>query len=162
MSSKRPRRGWSIHTKRTSRPTGRQKIFRAKADADAALARDRAWGRAEAVAIVPAILQPQLGPVHAGPTATSMARPRRRAVGDGVAADSGHEVVPLVEQRSGDLAAGVVGVGDEHHGGVEPPGHGSEESDQLVEQATSIAVGKHETFVDAARERDGEQLAEGP
>lgn len=58
----------------------------------------------------------------------------------------------LVEQAADDLAAGVIGIGDEQHRLRQLQGR--QEQQQFVEEGPAVAVGRHEPFVNPRREGD--------
>ena len=71
-------------------------------------------------------------------------------------------MVALGEKWKDDLAAGVVGVGDEEDRLLEQAGNGKEHLDELVEQAAPTSVRGDQPLVDPADERDAKHLSEQP
>ena len=76
--------------------------------------------------------EPHLRAIDAGAAAPSSPGWFRVHVGDCVHAGPGEKVVPLLQQRSDHLPAGVVRVGDEQNLPLAQPGHPEEEIDQPV------------------------------
>ena len=80
-------------------------------------------------------------------------------VGDGVGLHPRDQVIVLFEQAGDDLARGIVGVGDEVAGFCD--GDDAEQCEHLVEQGAAVAVGPHDSLVDAHGERHGEEAVGG-
>ena len=70
-----------------------------------------------------------------------------RQVGHRVALGPGYELMPVAEQLGDELAAGVVGIGQEQNLAIQNAGHGQQQDRQLIEQGSGIAVGENQPFV---------------
>ena len=68
-------------------------------------------------------------------------------------------MVVLREQAGDDLVRGVVGVGDEVEGLFD--GGDAEEYQHFVEQGAAVAIGPHQSLMDAHGERHGEAAGGG-
>ena len=99
------------------------------------------------------IAQPDFCAVAFRPAAPGAPRARRRGVGAGIFLEPGNEVAAPVEQSDDDLAAGVVGIGNQQHRFGEL--QGLEQEQEFVEERPTIAVGKHEAFVNARGQGNG-------
>ncbi len=64
-------------------------------------------------------------------------------------------MVVLLEQPGDDVMGGVVGVGDKVEGLF--GGGDAEECEHFVEQGAAIAIGPHQSLMDAHGERHGEE-----
>jgi hypothetical protein len=68
-------------------------------------------------------------------------------------------VVVVVEQSGDDLVGGIVRVGDEVEGLFDAGD--AEECEHFVEQGAAVAIGPHQSFMDARGERHGEHAGGG-
>ena len=68
-------------------------------------------------------------------------------------------MVALLEQAGDDLVGGIVGVGDEVEGLSD--GGDAEECEHFVEQGAAVAIGPHQSLMDARGERHGEEAGGG-
>jgi hypothetical protein len=125
-------------------------------DLDIGLVIDGAECREEALVGAQQVAELAFSSVLAG-SSWSAARSRRRDLeGHSIAAHTGDEMMSLLEERSDDLAAGIVGVGDEEDRTWNLLCDFEEEIDQAVEQRTSKLLGRVDhPLVDACCERDG-------
>ena len=89
--------------------------------------------------------------VEAGSAAPAAAGARRRFVGKRIRARAGHQVVVGAEQREDQIAAGVVGIREQHNRVLERYGQREKGENQLVELGAAVAVGPHDAFTDARR-----------
>ena len=77
---------------------------------------------------------------------------------EGGGAQPGDEMMAPCQQRAGNLAAGIVGVGHQVEGLAQA--QVPEQAHQLVEQSAVMAVGEDQPFVNATGQRDSEDLAQ--
>jgi len=71
----------------------------------------------------------------------------------GVVFAPGNEVAAPFEEPADDLAAGVIGVGDQEHGLGQV--HAGEEDQELIEQGALVAVAEYQSLVNAGAQGDG-------
>ena len=124
-----------------------------------ALAVDGTFSVFAALGILQQGFQLDLAVIDLGPASLARAALLVRGVGDGVGLHPGDQVIVVFEQAGDDLARGIVGVGDEIAGLRD--GDDAEEDEHLVEQGAGVAVGPHDTLVDAHGERHGEHAGGG-
>src|SRR3984885_12481496 len=93
-------------------------------------------------------LETDLFPVQPWPAPSAMLWGGHKQVSDGIAFGPGYELMPVGEQLSDELAAGVVGICFEQNLAFQKVGDGEQQRRQLIEQGSGIAIGKNQSFVD--------------
>ncbi len=87
------------------------------------------------------ISEADLVAVQARSSGTSVTWLRGVAIGDGVDAGPGDQLMALGQEGGDDLPACVIGIGHEEDLLVPGPDQGEEETDHLVEERALVAVG---------------------
>src|SRR4030095_8943248 len=82
-----------------------------------------------------------------------------RLVGHGVGADTSDQMMTSVQEAASELSGRVIGVGHDREGLGPIQAH--EQLAQLVQQGASMAVGPHDSFVDAGGNGNTETKAAG-
>jgi hypothetical protein len=92
-------------------------------------------------------LETDLFSVQPWPAPSAMLGGGHRQVSDGVAFGPGYELMPIGEQLSDELAAGVVGIGHERNLATQNAADGQQQERQFIEQGSGVAVGENQSFV---------------